>query len=147
MNKLYWNIDPYELIKKNPNYNFIAEIDEEKLPTAVTSLILLYRNKASECVELIKKINYRNFEENIVKLLEKEAYLSEIGYYLEKITFDEVEREGIHTRIEKEYLVDYYFKLSQAHDDGYFLVSQLKQPVFQQRLVRFGEKGISRRSI
>ena len=144
MNKLYWNMDPNELIKNNPDYNYIYEIDEKRLPVVVTWLMSLYREKASECVELIQQINSKNFEESIIKILEKEAYLSEIGYYLENIEFDELERAEIIPKIEKEYLVDYYFKLGQAHNEGYFLVSLLKQVVLQQRLICFGEKGVAR---
>ncbi len=142
MNKLYWNIDPDELIKKNPDYNRIARGDEKNLPLVVANLISLYRDKANECIELVKKINYENFEESMIKIFEKEAYLSEISYYLENIEFREFERERekIFPRIEKEYLVDYYFKLGQAHDEGYFLVSLLKQLVLQQRLTRFGKQ-------
>lgn len=140
MNQLYWNMDPCELIKKNPNYNYIVDIDEKRFPTAIANLVTLYRKKANECIELIQQINYKNFEENVIKILESEAYLSEICYYLENIEFDEFEQEDILPRIDKEYLVDYYFKLSQAHDEGYFLVSLLKELVFQQRILRFGEK-------
>lgn len=142
MNKIYWNIDPDELIKKNPDYNRVAEGNEKNLPLIVANLMSLYRNKANECIELVKKINYENFEESMIKLFEKEAYLSEISYYLENIEFSEFERERerVLSRIEKEYLVDYYFKLGQAHDEGYFLVSLLKKLVLQQRFIRFGKQ-------
>lgn len=141
MNKLYWNIDPYELIKKNPDYNCIAR-EGKKFPLVVVNLMSLYRDKANECIELVQKINYKNFEESMIRIFEKEAYLSEISYYLENIKFCEFEqeKETILPRIEKEYLVDYYFKLGQAHDDGYFLVSLLKHLVLQQRLACFGKQ-------
>ncbi len=48
---------------------------------------------------------------NIEQLLEIEAILSEIQFYLEEINLESADTNNVISQIETEYLVDYYYKI------------------------------------
>ena len=79
-----------------------------------------------------------NFKNNIEQLLEIEAILSEIQFYLEEVDLSYVDANNVITLIENEYLVDYYYKIGNADKEGAFFTSLLRNKVYNQQKLRFG---------
>ena len=64
----------------------------------------------------------QKFQKNIEQLLEIEAILSEIQFYLEEINLESADTNNVISQIETEYLVDYYYKIGNADKEGNFLL-------------------------
>ncbi|UYY28145.1 hypothetical protein OLL93_02175 [Enterococcus faecalis] len=76
--KFYWEINPEDLLK-NGNY------EKNNLSECAYNLMIMYNKYAEKGKKLQQSINSKNFKKNIEQLLEIEAILSEIQFYLEEI--------------------------------------------------------------
>lgn len=135
MELCYWELNPEILFRMNPYYKRVIRKNGNEYPKHVLDLISIYNEYSEKCIILQRNIDFYNFKNNIVKLFEYEAVLSEISYYLSEVDLTVME-EDMHTLIQQEYLIDYY-KLGNAHKEGNFLVSLLKSKVFKQRQIKF----------
>ncbi|WP_242385013.1 DUF7006 family protein [Enterococcus faecalis] len=130
----YWEIDPDDLLKKR-KFN---DYEINKISKELYNLIFMYRKYAEKGKELQQSITSKNFKNNIEQLLEIEAILSEIQFYLEEIDLKSVAENDIITLIEQEYLIDYYYKIGNSDKEGAFFTSLLRNKVYRQQQVRFG---------
>ena len=73
----------------------------------------------------------QKFQKNIEQLLEIEAILSEIQFYLEEINLESADTNNVISQIETEYLVDYYYKIGNADKEEIF-ASLLRNKVCKQ---------------
>ncbi|MDT2227953.1 hypothetical protein [Enterococcus faecalis] len=137
MELCYWELNPEILFRMNPHYKSVIRNNGNEYPKNVLDLISIYNEYSEKCIILQRNIDFYNFKNNIVKLFEYEAVLSEISYYLSEVDLTAME-EDMHTLIQQEYLIDYYYKLENAHKEGNFLVSLLKSKVLEQRQIKFG---------
>lgn len=136
MELCYWELNPEVLFRMTPYYKRVIRKNGNEYPKHVLDLISIYNEYSEKCIILQRNIDFYNFKNNIVKLFEYEAVLSEISYYLSEVDLTVME-EDMHTLIQQEYLIDYYYKLGNAHKEGNFLVSLLKSKVFKQRQIKF----------
>ena len=83
-----------------------------------TQLYGLYQKKGRNYNSLL----IQKFQKNIEQLLEIEAILSEIQFYLEEINLESADTNNVISQIETEYLVDYYYKIGNADKEGNFLL-------------------------
>ncbi|MGH1673277.1 MULTISPECIES: hypothetical protein [Enterococcus] len=136
MELCYWELNPEILFRMNPYYKRVIRKNGNEYPKHVLDLISIYNEYSEKCIILQRNIDFYNFKNNIVKLFEYEAVLSEISYYLSEVDLTVME-EDMHTLIQQEYLIDYYYKLGNAHKEGNFLVSLLKSKMLEQRQIKF----------
>lgn len=136
--KLYWEIDPEELLKNRKVYQGIRDYEKDKALECTHNLIVMYRKYAEKGKRLQQIINSKNFKQIIEQLLEVEAVLSEIQFYLEEVDLSTVDPDSIILLIENEYLVDYYYKIGNADKEGEFFASLLRNKVREQQKQRFG---------
>ncbi|EGO7505806.1 hypothetical protein F6324_002566, partial [Enterococcus faecalis] len=108
MKPCYWELNPEELLRENPYY--YQENKSEDLKD-LSELIIFYKKYSDLCENIQKNISFCNFKESIISILEYEAILSEISYYLRNIDFETIENKKLISLIKEEYLVDYYHKL------------------------------------
>lgn len=85
--KFYWEINPEDLLK-NGNY------EKNNLSECAYNLMIMYNKYAEKGKKLQQSINSKNFKKNIEQLLEIEAILSEIQFYLEEINLESADKEG-----------------------------------------------------
>lgn len=111
--QLYWKIDPKKLIDKNIHFNDI-ELNT-KTKKDIQLLCKEYKKIALEIKNLIHSINETNFERNMMKFFEKEAYLAEIYFYLSEDILLAIEDIDILELIKKDYLLSYYWKLEEMN--------------------------------
>lgn len=129
MKPCYWELNPEELLRENPYY--YQENKSEDLKD-LSELIIFYKKYSDLCENIQKNISFCNFKESIISILEYEAILSEISYYLRNIDFETIENKKLISLIKEEYLVDYYHKL-ENNEEEYFLTSLLYDKVLYQR--------------
>lgn len=139
MRPCYWEINPRMFFFNNPISKKIIENNKGNIPDNIIELFVFYEECASECLDLQKGISSVNFKETMIKLFDIEAKMSEIAFYLEKV--DLTLEENLPKLITQEYLLDYYENISSFHDEGYLLVSCLKDKVQAQQRSKFGIKG------
>ena len=120
--KFYWEINPEDLLK-NGNY------EKNNLSECAYNLMIMYNKYAEKGKKLQQSINSKNFKKNIEQLLEIEAILSEIQFYLEEINLESADTNNVISQIETEYLVD---------KEGNFFASLLRNKVCKQKQLRFG---------
>ncbi|WP_447353052.1 hypothetical protein ACM665_02165 [Enterococcus faecalis] len=101
---------------KNGNY------EKNNLSECAYNLMIMYNKYAEKGKKLQQSINSKNFKKNIEQLLEIEAILSEIQFYLEEINLESADTNNVISQIETEYLVDYYYKIGNADKEGNFLL-------------------------
>ncbi|MFP7291531.1 hypothetical protein [Enterococcus hirae] len=111
--QLYWKIDPEKLIDKNVHFNDI-ELNTKKKKD-IQLLCKEYKKITSEIKNIIHSINETNFEINMMKFFEKEAYLAEIYFYLSEDILLAIEDIDILELIKKDYLLSYYWKLEEMN--------------------------------
>ncbi|EOH1314048.1 hypothetical protein IL307_13190 [Enterococcus faecium] len=119
-NRFYWEIDPIEIVKNNTTLLKFENTSRNDILLQINTLIDLYKKESKTIVYFIEKINKENFFYNIEKILEKEALLSEIYFYL--IDYDWNYNEGgedIVKIIQNDYLRDYYWKFENLEEKGY----------------------------
>ena len=75
-----------------------------------------YKKVASEVKELIDSITKDNFKETIYKIIDDEAYLAEIYFYL--TSPDLLSTKDLLATIQKEYLLGYSIWLDYQENDG-----------------------------
>ena len=129
--KFYWEINPEDLLK-NGNY------EKNNLSECAYNLMIMYNKYEEKGKKLQQSINSKNFKKNIEQLLEIEAILSEIQFYLEEINLESADTNNVISQIETEYLVDYYYKIGNADKEGNFFASLLRNKVCKQKQLRFG---------
>ncbi|PWI82968.1 hypothetical protein DKB98_06105 [Enterococcus faecalis] len=139
--KFYWEIDPDDLLKNRKIYQKFSDYEKNKISKCAYNLIFMYRKYAEKGKELQQTINFKNFKNNMEQLLEIEAILSEIYFYLEEVDLSSVNKSNVNTLIENEYLVDYYDKVGNADKEGNFISSLLRNKVYKQRQLRFGDSS------
>ncbi|MCO8259919.1 hypothetical protein D3Z35_15605 [Enterococcus faecalis] len=136
--KFYWEIAPEDFLENRKFYQKFSDYEKDKISKCVYNLIYMYRKYAEKGKELQQTINFKNFKNNIEQLLEIEAILSEIQFYLEEVDLSYVDANNVITLIENEYLVDYYYKIGNADKEGAFFTSLLRNKVYNQQKLRFG---------
>ena len=124
--------------KDRDNMKFYWEINPEDLSECAYNLMIMYNKYAEKGKKLQQSINSKNFKKNIEQLLEIEAILSEIQFYLEEINLESADTNNVISQIETEYLVDYYYKIGNADKEGNFFASLLRNKVCKQKQLRFG---------
>ena len=72
---------------------------------------MIMYNKYAEKGRNYNSLLIQKFQKNIEQLLEIEAILSEIQFYLEEINLESADTNNVISQIETEYLVDYYYKI------------------------------------
>lgn len=121
-NKFYWEIDPVEIVKKNKTLLKFENNSHNNILLQINTLTDLYKKEAKSISYLIDDINKENFFYTIEKILEKEALLSEIYFYL--IDYDWSYsggdlNEDIVKIIQHDYLIDYYWKFENLEEIKY----------------------------
>ena len=103
MYQLYWNIDPEKLVSKNNAFNDCTK----KIQKNILLLIEEYKAVSNEIKKYINQIENTNFEEHMSEILDREAYLAEIYFYLTEDILNSFNDEDILAFIKKEYLLSY----------------------------------------
>lgn len=138
----YWDLNPRSLFQKNSYSEKIVEENGGNIPDNVKELFDVYEEYSFQCMTLQNTITQANFKEVMEMIFELEAQLSEIAFYLEKVDLSLIE-ENLHELIKDECLLDYYENLANSYNEGYFLVSSLREKVKKQRDLRFGNDVVS----
>lgn len=113
MKNLYWKVNPKLIVNKNP---YLNNWDGDfQLNLNITILCKEYEEIANEIKRVIKLINEKNFEESMIKIFDKEAYLSEIYFYLSEDILLNSTEQNILELIKKDYLLSYYWKLEEIN--------------------------------
>ena len=81
---------------------------------------MIMYNKYAEKGRNYNSLLIQKIQKNIEQLLEIEAILSEIQFYLEEINLESADTNNVISQIETEYLVDYYYKIGNADKEGNF---------------------------
>lgn len=103
MYQLYWNIDPEKLVSENNAFNDCTK----KIQKNILLLIEEYKAVSNEIKKYINQIENTNFEEYMSEILDREAYLAEIYFYLTEDILNSFNDEDILAFIKKEYLLSY----------------------------------------
>lgn len=103
MYQLYWNIDPEKLVSENNAFNDSTK----KIQKNLLLLIEEYKAVSNEIKKYINQIENTNFEEYMSEILDREAYLAEIYFYLTEDILNSFDDEDILAFIKKEYLLSY----------------------------------------
>ncbi len=114
MKPLYWNINPEEVIKENENFKNLSSVDRH-IQKNLAILCQEYNKVSQDIKEMIQSINGNNFEKIMVKIFDKEAYLAEIYFYLDNDILINTMEENILQLIRNDYLLSYYWKLSEMN--------------------------------
>lgn len=77
----------------------------------------------------------------MIEILDREALLAELSFYLQEVDLSLLDLKNFISLVQEEYLLDYSFKLGNAGKEGNFIISNLKEKVKQQRILRFSEKN------
>ena len=103
MYQLYWNIDPEKLVSENNAFNDCTK----KIQKNILLLIEEYKAVSNEIKKYINQIENTNFEEYMSEILDREAYLAEIYFYLTEDILNSFDDKDILAFIKKEYLLSY----------------------------------------
>ena len=141
MTTCYWELNPRALFQKNPHSEKIMQENGGEIPDNIKELFTVYEECSSQCILLQNSIDQYNFKDVMKKIFELEAQLSEISFYLEEIDISFVQ-EDLLLLIQREYLLDYYEKLSNSYIEGHFLISCMREKVQKQRSFMFGKDNL-----
>lgn len=122
MQKLYWNVNPEEIVKQNESFKNIRS--NTQLEENITILCQEYEKNSNKIHSLIRKINGDNFEKTVTKIFDREAYLAEIYFYLSEDILINMKNEDVLEIIRNDYLLSYYWKieeLNQTENIEFFL--------------------------
>lgn len=122
MKKLYWNVNPEEIVKQNESFKNIRS--NTQLEENITILCQEYEKNSNKIHSLIRKINGDNFEKTMTKIFDREAYLAEIYFYLSEDILINMKNEDVLEIIRNDYLFSYYWKieeLNQTENIEFFL--------------------------
>lgn len=122
MQKLYWNVNPEEIVKQNESFKNIRS--NTQLEENITILCQEYEKNSNKIHSLIRKINGDNFEKTMTKIFDREAYLAEIYFYLSEDILINMKNEDVLEIIRNDYLLSYYWKieeLNQTENIEFFL--------------------------
>lgn len=139
MEQFFWETSPVYLLKQNPQYKMIKKHNIKN----VQFLISEYKKISKEITILINSDKQKTFNDYIYQLLDKEAYLSEIAFYLKEFPWMDSKLGKIDYLIRNEYLIDYYNKLEfnfQEKDTSpIFMVGLLNNSILAASKKRFSK--------
>lgn len=113
MKKLYWNVNPVEVIEQNESFKDIKS--NTQLEENITILCQEYEKNSNKIHSLIRTINGRNFEKTMTKIFDREAYLAEIYFYLSEDILINMKNEDVLEIIRTDYLLSYYWKIEELN--------------------------------
>lgn len=113
MKKLYWNVNPVEVIEQNESFKDIKS--NIQLEENITILCQEYEKNSNKIHSLIRTINGRNFEKTMTKIFDREAYLAEIYFYLSEDILINMKNEDVLEIIRNDYLLSYYWKIEELN--------------------------------
>lgn len=113
MKKLYWNVNPVEVIEQNESFKDIKS--NTQLEENITILCQEYEKNSNKIHSLIRTINGRNFEKTMTKIFDREAYLAEIYFYLSEDILINMKNEDVLEIIRNDYLLSYYWKIEELN--------------------------------
>lgn len=100
------------------NNPYLNNFDKNfQLKLNITILCKEYKEISNEIQRVVQLINEKNFEESMTKIFDKEAYLSEIYFYLSEDILLNITEQNILELIKKDYLLSYYWKLEEINKD------------------------------
>ncbi|EGO2587860.1 hypothetical protein IHC39_002450 [Enterococcus faecalis] len=141
MQHFFWETSPVYLLKQNPQYKMIKQYNIKE----VQFLISEYKKTSKEIKHLINDDKQKPFNDYIYQLLDKEAYLSEIAFYLKEFPWVDGKFGKINYLIRSEYLIDYYNKLEfnfqEKENYPIFMVGLLNNSIISASKKRFSKQN------
>lgn len=138
MKKFFWEVSPICLLKQNPQYPMIKYLHSNE----IIFLISEYKKVSNEIKKLLSSYGENSFDDYFYQILDREAYLSELAFYLKEFSWEKNEFTKIQSLLKSEYLIDYYDKLEfnfQASEEDFpiFLVGLLNNSITKATKKRF----------
>lgn len=144
MPQFFWETSPMYLLKQNPQYPVIKNQNSKE----ITFLISEYKKTSKEIKKLLNSNEKKTFTTYFYQILDKEAYLAEIAFYLKEFPWGDSNFVKVVHLIKSEYLIDYYNKLEfnfQEKEENHpvFLVGLLNKSIVAASKKRFSKQMYS----